>query len=375
MALIKCPECKNNISDKAPTCPKCGYPITDLSRNTNRADVKPLSPQKKWNLMTKDEKKLGYITALIILWFILAGIFPVVGIIISVIVIVFSIAYLLSPKARADFDKFFEKQKPEYNPAITKKWMIGLLIVATISLFISVGSYSVKVSPPQEENPTTENYDSIYKKAYNFAVKKDYVEAVKIASTIPEPSLNYKLTQEKIELWKKLSGVKQWCVKINADSGEESQIPCQMDEDIEHLRKKYIDIIDTFINLFYTDFKKIETFVNQYEQGMLSDGVFYQKMIPIIKSFEKFDNKLISLPTDEGKGLPLSLKNDNLTNDVDKWFYVTTGHRAYFKVIFSPQSSIYKKDKLDLAVIKNELELFKKDYWEYQNAKKNLLKR
>ena len=28
MALIKCPECGNQISDKAITCPHCGYPIT-----------------------------------------------------------------------------------------------------------------------------------------------------------------------------------------------------------------------------------------------------------------------------------------------------------------------------------------------------------
>jgi TRAP-type C4-dicarboxylate transport system permease small subunit len=27
MALIKCPECDSEISDKAPSCPKCGYPI------------------------------------------------------------------------------------------------------------------------------------------------------------------------------------------------------------------------------------------------------------------------------------------------------------------------------------------------------------
>ena len=28
MALIKCPECTKEISDKAPTCPGCGCPIT-----------------------------------------------------------------------------------------------------------------------------------------------------------------------------------------------------------------------------------------------------------------------------------------------------------------------------------------------------------
>ncbi len=27
MALIKCPECGNQVSDKAPSCPTCGNPI------------------------------------------------------------------------------------------------------------------------------------------------------------------------------------------------------------------------------------------------------------------------------------------------------------------------------------------------------------
>ena len=27
MALIACPECKNEVSDRAPTCPRCGVPI------------------------------------------------------------------------------------------------------------------------------------------------------------------------------------------------------------------------------------------------------------------------------------------------------------------------------------------------------------
>ena len=29
MALIKCPECSKEVSDKAKTCPHCGYPLTN----------------------------------------------------------------------------------------------------------------------------------------------------------------------------------------------------------------------------------------------------------------------------------------------------------------------------------------------------------
>lgn len=30
MALIKCPECGKEISDKAGECPNCGYPLEDM---------------------------------------------------------------------------------------------------------------------------------------------------------------------------------------------------------------------------------------------------------------------------------------------------------------------------------------------------------
>ena len=33
MALIKCPECGGQVSDKAPACIHCGYPITSESSN------------------------------------------------------------------------------------------------------------------------------------------------------------------------------------------------------------------------------------------------------------------------------------------------------------------------------------------------------
>ena len=29
MALIKCPECRKEISDKARACPNCGYPVNE----------------------------------------------------------------------------------------------------------------------------------------------------------------------------------------------------------------------------------------------------------------------------------------------------------------------------------------------------------
>lgn len=33
MALINCPECESEVSDKAKSCPKCGYPTADIIKN------------------------------------------------------------------------------------------------------------------------------------------------------------------------------------------------------------------------------------------------------------------------------------------------------------------------------------------------------
>ena len=45
MALIKCPECGKEISDKATICPNCGYPVSEMNKspetetNTNQDDT------------------------------------------------------------------------------------------------------------------------------------------------------------------------------------------------------------------------------------------------------------------------------------------------------------------------------------------------
>lgn len=37
MALLKCPECSGNVSDKAPTCPHCGYPMNTVTTSKPRS--------------------------------------------------------------------------------------------------------------------------------------------------------------------------------------------------------------------------------------------------------------------------------------------------------------------------------------------------
>ena len=40
MALIECPECGKKISDKATTCPNCGFPITTMTTNNEAEENK-----------------------------------------------------------------------------------------------------------------------------------------------------------------------------------------------------------------------------------------------------------------------------------------------------------------------------------------------
>lgn len=40
MALIKCPECGEMVSDRAIACIKCGYPIREIGTLNNNEDVK-----------------------------------------------------------------------------------------------------------------------------------------------------------------------------------------------------------------------------------------------------------------------------------------------------------------------------------------------
>src|SRR5437867_7706682 len=42
MALIRCPECSNEISDNATGCPKCGYPIQSATPQPPKNDLDAL---------------------------------------------------------------------------------------------------------------------------------------------------------------------------------------------------------------------------------------------------------------------------------------------------------------------------------------------
>jgi predicted amidophosphoribosyltransferase len=50
MALIKCPECGTQVSDKAEKCLKCAYPISDKNPLTIEMTAKKLKLQKVFGI-------------------------------------------------------------------------------------------------------------------------------------------------------------------------------------------------------------------------------------------------------------------------------------------------------------------------------------
>lgn len=63
MALIKCPECKNNISDQAENCPKCGY---QLKKQNIKEEIKDNFNSSKLKNFKFDYKSIVIIALLII---------------------------------------------------------------------------------------------------------------------------------------------------------------------------------------------------------------------------------------------------------------------------------------------------------------------
>lgn len=111
MALIKCPECGKEISDKAESCPHCGYPITG---NVEAENTNILSEENH----VVEEKKTGNRKL------IKGGIIVIIAISIAIILSV--IAYLVLTADARNYDsamKLFENEN--YQEALYKFIEIG----------------------------------------------------------------------------------------------------------------------------------------------------------------------------------------------------------------------------------------------------------
>lgn len=51
MALIKCPECENEVSDQALSCPSCGHPLQSIDQITQQSPITIEQTTKKWKVV------------------------------------------------------------------------------------------------------------------------------------------------------------------------------------------------------------------------------------------------------------------------------------------------------------------------------------
>jgi len=59
MALINCPECNSEVSDKAISCPKCGCPIASPSTQ----DITPVQPEEPTTIQATQKSFKGTMLA------------------------------------------------------------------------------------------------------------------------------------------------------------------------------------------------------------------------------------------------------------------------------------------------------------------------
>lgn len=71
MAILKCPECGANVSDKAAACPNCGAPV-NANAQPPQAPQQPQQPQQPWNLHPQPQGRSTTNILLIVLIAVLA---------------------------------------------------------------------------------------------------------------------------------------------------------------------------------------------------------------------------------------------------------------------------------------------------------------
>ena len=82
MALINCPDCNKEISDKAPACPGCGSPIASAPPIASKGTTIPYSDQEVAVMLSK-KKKTSHILHLL-LSIVTAGVWVIMWILVAI---------------------------------------------------------------------------------------------------------------------------------------------------------------------------------------------------------------------------------------------------------------------------------------------------
>lgn len=155
MALIKCPECGKEISDRAEACPNCAYPIAKLNKNNTVA--------QKESHNTDAEKHIGNPTET-------------------------DNAKSLEEELRAREEHRRKRQEAvriKKQKAKKRKTIIASCIAAILVLVSSIFVFDLPLN-------IFKNKKEIYESALSYAEKEDYL----IAYELLEECLNYRDSQE-----------------------------------------------------------------------------------------------------------------------------------------------------------------------------------
>lgn len=215
MALIKCPECKNEISDKAENCPKCGYPI--LSEICSKEEIINFSPplkNKNLNKNTNGSLKPWLWIILIIFLIIWLNTNPKITLWFGYGILIFCILYLF--KKSREFSRKFLRLLKKNNSEFNNLWIFILYIfVGFVFVTISHGNLEeikqeklqlLQKEKQQREQKNLENIakikvDSIIIVADNY-LKKGQITKAK--QKIKEVDLIKNLSDKKsVEIFKK----------------------------------------------------------------------------------------------------------------------------------------------------------------------------
>lgn len=145
MALIKCPECEQSISDKASKCPKCGYPIQEhLSSETEEIQIESVNTVsietenatdiQQAPIQKKSKKKLAALLAVCV-------------VVVVLLAVIFG-AGLLAPKLTVEditISKWRLTDSSDYSD-----WYEGMITSSQKSPFVAViGQYKDEESTPK----------------------------------------------------------------------------------------------------------------------------------------------------------------------------------------------------------------------------------
>lgn len=106
MALLKCPECGNQVSDKAASCPQCGHPVSEMQKSVRQAPIQQAKVKAEQATERKTKKGLKSIT-------IIAGILILVLIIIGGVVGFMYLRSKAEEKKQMDAQQKIEAQRQE----------------------------------------------------------------------------------------------------------------------------------------------------------------------------------------------------------------------------------------------------------------------